>query len=72
MANDGTVITKPRYLLVPVKKGEHVNFAETVEGKNTGVIEKVVGDVGKNRVKVIFRMPDGGEYEDIIPKSFLR
>jgi hypothetical protein len=72
MSKDGNVITKPRYLLIPVDKGEQVKFAETIPGKWTGVIDKVIGEVGKGKVKVAFKMPDGSEYIDTIPKSFLK
>jgi hypothetical protein len=74
MAKDGSVIIRPRYLLIPVSESEksRLKFAETIEGKNTGVIERVIENVGKNKVKVAFKLPDGGEYIDVIPKSFIR
>jgi hypothetical protein len=72
MSKDGNVITKPRYLLIPVDKDERVKFAETIPGRNTGVIDRIIGDVSKNKVKVLFRLPNGEFYEDIIPKSFLK
>jgi hypothetical protein len=74
MARDGTVITKPRFQLIPLKPGEidRMKFAETIPGKWTGVIDRVIEDVGKKHVHVTFKLPDGGEYEDIIPKSYLK
>jgi len=69
MAKDGTTITKPRYQLI---KANNAPKANTIQGVNKGVIKKVIGDAGKNKVKVLFELPDGGTYEDAIPKSYIR
>jgi hypothetical protein len=74
MAGDGTVLTRPRSLLIPLKKNEkeRMKFAETFPGRWTGVIDRVIEEVGKRHVRVAFRLPNGGEYIDIIPKSYLK
>ena len=68
-AKDGTTITRPRYQLVKVFG---VKVAETIPGKWRGVIKEVIGDAGKNKVRVKFEVPGEKDYEDNIPRSFLR
>jgi len=70
MAKDGTVINKPRYQLIIADN--NCEFAETIVGKNTGVIKRVIEHMPKNKVKVAFEMPDNSEYIDVIPESYLR
>ena len=41
-------------------------------GTNRGVIEKVLGRAGPNKVRVQFKMPDGSKYEDTINITELR
>jgi hypothetical protein len=74
MAKDGNVITKPRFQLIPLKSGEkeRMKFADTVVGRWSGSINRIIGDVGKNKVRVSFKLPDGGEYIDVIPKSYIK
>jgi hypothetical protein len=74
MSEDGNVILKPRFMLIPVNKDEEskLKFAKTIEGKWTGVIDRIIEDVGKNKVRVAFKLPDGKEYIDTIPKLFIR
>ena len=69
MAKDGTTITKPRFQLI---KDNKVKLADTIEGKWKGVIKEIIGEVGKDKVRVKFEVPGQKDYEDIIPKSFLR
>ena len=49
-----------------------MNMASKIPGTSRGKIKRIVENVGKIHVKVIFELPDGGEYVDIIPKTFLR
>ena len=70
MAKDGAVINKPRYQLIIADN--NCKFAETIVGKNTGVIKRVIEQLPKNKVKVAFEMPDDTEYIDVIPLSYLR
>ena len=49
-----------------------MKFAETIPGKWTGKIIRVIEEVGNNKVRVAFELPDGSEYIDVIPKSYLR
>jgi hypothetical protein len=74
MAKDGNVITKPRYKIIPLKDKEKklFKFAESLPGRWKGAISRIIGDVGKNKIKVAFAMPNGEEYIDIIPKSYLK
>jgi hypothetical protein len=60
--------------LLPLKKNEkeRMKFADTFPGKWTGMIDRVIEDVGKRHVKVAFKMPDGSDYIDIVPKSYLK
>ena len=74
MAQDGSIILKPRFLIKVCDKNEILNMdiAATIPGTSRGKIKRIIHDVGKKHVKVIFELPDGGEYVDIIPKTFLR
>jgi hypothetical protein len=74
MAKDGNVITRPRYQIIPLKDTEEklFKFAESLPGGWKGQIERVIEDVGKGKVRVVFKLPDGGEYVDVIPKSYLK
>jgi hypothetical protein len=74
MAADGTVITRPRFQLLPLKKNEkeRMKFASTFPGKWTGIIDRVIEEVGKRHIKVAFRLPDGSDYIDIVPKTYLK
>ena len=74
IASDGKSIVKPRFLLRKLLPNEisRMKFAKTIEGRNAGVIEKVIENAGDNKVCVLFAMPNGEEYEDVIPKSYLR
>ena len=49
-----------------------MKVAETIPGKWRGVVKEVIGDVGKNKVRVKFEVPGEKDYEDVIPRSFLR
>jgi hypothetical protein len=49
-----------------------MKFAETFPGRYTGVIDRIIENVGRKHVKVAFRMPDGSDYIDIVPKSYLK
>ena len=68
-AKDGTTITRPRFQLVKVSG---VKVAETIPGKWRGIVKEVIGDVGKNKVRVKFEVPGEKDYEDIIARSYLR
>ena len=74
MAADGNVMTKPRFLLrvCSDNENEKMKLAETIPGKWSGKIKRIIEEVGKNKVRVAFEMPNGGEYIDVIPKSYLR
>ena len=49
-----------------------MNMAATIPGTSSGKIKRIVENVGRKHVKVIFELPDGGEYVDIIPKTYLK
>ena len=49
-----------------------MKLASTIPGKWTGKIKRIMENIGKNKVKVAFEMPNGDEYIDGIPKSFLK
>jgi len=74
MAADGTVMNKPRFLIRVCTENENdkMKFAETIPGKWSGKIIRVIEEVGNNKVRVAFQMPNGEEYIDVIPKSYLR
>jgi hypothetical protein len=74
MAKDGNVITRPRFQLLPLKKNEkeRMKFADTFPGRWGGVINRVIENVGKRHVRVAFLMPNGEEYIDVVPKSYLK
>ena len=73
MAEDGTVMNKPRFLIRVCSDNEHekMKFASTIPGKWSGQIQRVIEDVGKNKVRVAFLMPNGEEHIDVIPRSYL-
>ena len=48
-----------------------MKFAETIPGAWSGMIKRVIEDVGINHVRVAFEMPNGDEYLDVVPRSFL-
>ena len=74
IASDGTVVVKPRFLLRKSLPNEisGMKFTDTIIGKNSGMIERVIENVGDNKVRIMFVIPNGEEYEDVIPKSYLR
>ena len=75
IAQDGTVITKPRFKLIPIgnKKPENIKWASTIPGKWNGTIEKILSFNPKtNKYKVLFSVPGKRSYQDEIPASFLR
>ena len=49
-----------------------MKFAETIPNKNAGKIKRVIEELPNNKVRVAFEMPNGEEYVDIIPKSYLK
>ena len=49
-----------------------MKVAETIPGKWKGVIKEVIGDAGKNKVRVKFEVPGQKDYEDNIPRTYLR
>ena len=74
MAADGNVMTKPRFLLrvCTPNENEKMKIASTIPGKWSGMIKRVIEELPNNKVRVAFEMPDGSEYVDIIPKSYLK
>ena len=74
MAADETELNKPLFLIrvCTENKNDKMKFAETIPNKWTGKIIRVIEEVGNNKVRVAFQMPDGSEYIDVIPKSYLR
>ena len=71
IAQDGTTMTLPRWRLIRVAPDENKRMGNTL-GTNRGVIEKVLGRAGPNKVRVQFKMPDGSKYEDTINITELR
>ena len=79
MAKDGNTITKPRFQLIkvsgvgsPAPSNYVAKLAETIPGKWKGIVKEIIGEVGKNKVKIVFVVPGEKDYIDIIPKSYLR
>ena len=74
IASDGTTIVKPRFLIMKISANEEakMKLTNTIPGKNVGVIDKVIERMPNGKLKVNFVMPDGTEYEDIIPESYMR
>ena len=73
MAADGNIMIKPRFMIRVCNKNEHerMKFAETIPGAWSGMIKRVIEDVGRNHVRVAFEMPNGDEYLDVVPRSYL-
>lgn len=77
IAKDGTTITKPRFQLLRCKKDgskpNNIKWASTIPNKWNGVIKEIISyDKAKNKYKVLFSVPNGEDYEDVIPASYLR
>ena len=77
IAQDGTVMTKPRFKLIMCSrdgsKPQNIKWASTIPGKWNGNIEKIISFNEKtNKYKVLFTVPNGKPYVDIIPASYLR
>ena len=71
IAKDGTVKTFPRWKLIRADVRVYPH-AKTFGGWN-GVIDKIKSyDSRTNKYDVVFKLPDGSEYNDTIPASFLR
>ena len=72
IANDGTVITKPRHQIL-LCKNEKDKFARTIPGKWNGDVKRIIEYYPKtNKYKVEFVVPGEKTYIDIIPASYLR
>ena len=72
IAADGTVITKPRFQLIPCNN-DKIPLAKTIPGKWNGSIEKILSyDKRTNKYTVLFSVPGKKSYKDVIPASFLR
>ena len=72
MAKDGTVVTRPRFKLLPCND-PNVKFAATIVGKWNGNIDKILEYYPKkNKYKVRFIVPGQKPYIDVIPVSYLR
>ena len=72
MAKDGTVVTRPRFKLLPCND-PNVKFADTIVGKWNGNIDKILEYYPKkNKYKVRFIVPGQKPYIDVIPVSYLR
>lgn len=72
IAKDGTVITKPRFQLIP-SKDDKAKFANTIPNRWNGNIEKILDYNPKtNKYKVQFSVPNADPYIDTIPASYLR
>src|SRR5215469_1592533 len=56
IANDGTILTRPRHKLVLA--GDREKFAQTFPGRNTGVVTEIISKVG-NKYRVKFTVPGG-------------
>jgi len=74
VARDGTSLVRPRFLLRKLTPNEEqkMKFIDTIPGKNAGVIDRIIEQLPRGRVKVAFMMPDGSEYIDTIPETFMR
>ena len=72
IAKDGTVVTRPRFKLLPCTD-PHVKFANTIPGRWNGNVEKILEYYPKkHKYKVQFVIPGEEPYIDIIPASYLR
>ncbi len=73
IAKDGSVVTRPRYKLIPINEIDNVKFANTIPGKWNGDVDKILEYYPKtNKYKVQFVVPGQKPYIDIIPASYLR
>ena len=72
IAKDGSVVTRPRFKLLPCNIDD-AKFANTIPGKWNGNVEKILEYYPKKRkYKVQFVIPGEEPYIDIIPASYLR
>ena len=72
-AKDGTVKNLPRYRLMKVKNMDSIKWASTVAGNWNGVVKKILDyDNKRQKYHVVFSVPDGEDYEDYVPASYLR
>ena len=75
IAQDGTVITKPRHQLIFIGQTipKNIKWASTIPGRWNGNVEKILSFNPKtNKYKVLFSVPGKRSYKDEIPASFLR
>ena len=77
MARDGTVMNLPRFKLILCSKDgskpNNIKWADTIPGKWTGVISKILSfDPRKNKYTVLFTVPGGEDYVDVVPVRNLR
>ena len=76
IAHDGTVMNLPRYRLVLCladgRKPNNCKWADTIPGKWNGFIKRIIAyDPKSKKYKVAFEVPDGDDYIDEIPESYM-
>ena len=71
-AKDGSTIIKPRFQLI-VADPQKYKLANTIDGSSKMVLKEILSfDQRRNRYKVKFLKPGGGEVISTVPVSFLR
>lgn len=72
-AKDGTVKNLPRWKLMKAKNVDSIKWANTIPGKWNGVVKEILDyDNKQQKYHVLFSVPDGEDYEDYVPASYLR
>ena len=72
-AADGSTKTVSRFEIVPVGSGHKFKYAKTFDETSRGTVAEIIKYYPKTKkYKVRFDMPDGTDYFDTIPESYLR
>lgn len=77
MARDGTVMNMPRFKIMLCQKDgtkpSNIKWADTIPGKWNGEIKNIISyNSTTHKYRVAFVVPDGEDYEDEVPESYLR
>ena len=74
IAHDGTIKTVSRWRIIPLSNTlpQKFKFGSSF-GNNNGTVQEILNyNPRTHKYTVLFSMPDGSTYEDIIPETFLR
>ena len=74
IAEDGTIKTVSRWRIIPLGDTLPSKFKYGSSfGNNNGTVQEILNyNAHTHKYTVLFSMPDGTTYEDIIPETFLR